>query len=145
MSLRRAALLLFFACADCPASQIVHEARDAVRARAATGVVVDVRAVDVRDDGAYWRELALRIDPVRIVFGKALPIGTRRCVYREGRPHRRGEVTVSPLVSGSGAEFDVRRSDRVMLWLAKSGADDAADRCSILRIEAAEPKQTRTR
>jgi len=115
------------------ASSIVHESREAVLVRTQRAIVAEVRGVQSGPDDEFSRVVTLRIQPIRSVFGAAVTRQKMRCEYREGRPHRRGNTAVSPLVSGSGNEFDLKRGERVLLLLAETAKDNP--QCAILRVE----------
>lgn len=118
----------------CYAMQIVHESLENVLLRTRAAVVADVLAASQRIDGPYWRELTLHARIVKTLFGEGQEQQSLSCQYSEGRPHKRGETSVSPLVSGSGAEFSLKKGDRVILLLANTG-DDVKE-CRVLRVEA---------
>lgn len=115
------------------ASMIVHETLEKVLKRTAVALVVDVEKVGPVEQNGIWREVELKVKPVRLLFGRSDPKARAfSCRYSEGVPHKRGEVTVSPLVSGSGHELHVKKGDRVIVLLAERSADQPQ---SLLRIE----------
>jgi hypothetical protein len=115
------------------AATIGHETLDRVLKRTAVALVVDVEKVGPVEQTGIWREIELSVKPVRILFGK-LDSKTKAfsCRYAEGVPHKRGETTVSPLVSGSGHELHVKKGDRVIVLLSERSADQPQ---TLLRIE----------
>jgi hypothetical protein len=70
---------------------------------------------------------------VKTLFGENPKTSQLDCQYWQGMPHWRGQVAVSPLVSGSGIEFQVVPGDRVVLLL--EDVPTQASACRILRIE----------
>ena len=123
----------------CFAMQVIFEPLDQVLPRAAVVVVADVQRVTPQPDSALWRSLTLQVAPVRTILGAEVQARALTCRYEQGLPHRRGDKTVSPRVSGSGMEFQVTPGRQVILLLASALVD--ADDCRVLRIEplASEP------
>jgi hypothetical protein len=121
------------------ASHPVYESLEQVLARTERAMQVEiVDANEQRDGASYWRTLKVSVRPLHSVFGED-PIWQKHpkrdleCRYQEGLPHRRGDTMVSPLVSGSGLEFNVRAGDRVVLLIEGSAASEKS--CRLLRIE----------
>jgi hypothetical protein len=75
----------------------------------------------------------LQASVVATVFGKNIMTPTLHCRYMQGLPHQRGNLNVSPLVSGSGMEFSVATGDRIILMIERAPADP--NDCHVLRIE----------
>lgn len=126
--------LLALGPSHCYAMQIVHESLENVVARTGAAVVVDVLSTSQGADGLYWRVLSLQARIVKTLFGAGQAQQRLSCRYLEGRPHKRGETSLSPLFSGSGAEFGLNKSDRVILLLVNTGED--MKECRVLRVEA---------
>jgi predicted alpha/beta superfamily hydrolase len=116
------------------ATQVMHEPLDAVLLRTHVAVLADVLDVRIGASDAPWRELVVEFRPLDTLFGARLPTRATQCSYREGVPHRRGDVQVSPLVTGSGIEFDVKGGDRLILLIGEADAELRA--CTVLRIES---------
>ncbi|WP_313914466.1 hypothetical protein [Tahibacter sp.] len=99
------------------AGRAVHESLDSVLARTDRAVVVRVLSVRKAAD-RFAREIEIEATPQEMLIGQLPNDATLYCRYAEGVVHRRGDATVSPLVSGSGEEFDLRRGDQVILLLS---------------------------
>jgi hypothetical protein len=115
------------------ASSIVHETLEKVLARTTAALVADVEKVGPAQRAGIWMEIELKVKPVRRIFG-GLNDDTKSfsCRYSEGLPHERGDEMVSPLVSGSGTEFDLKKGERVILLLSGAATDKPR---SLLRAE----------
>lgn len=100
------------------AGRAVHESLDSVLARTDRAVVVRVLSVRKLPADRFARAIELEATPQEMLIGQLPDDATLFCRYAEGVVHRRGDATVSPLVSGSGEEFDVRRGEQVILLLA---------------------------
>lgn len=96
----------------------MHESLDSVLARTDRAVVVRVLSVRTLPADRFAHAIEIEAMPQEMLIGQLPDDATLVCRYAEGTVHRRGDATVSPLVSGSGEEFDVRRSDQVILLLA---------------------------
>jgi len=114
--------------------QIFYESLDQVLERAKTALVVDVQSVSKPKDEGYWRIVDFTATLVEIIFGQLKHKKSFTCNYSQGRPHFRGQMSVSPLVSGSGLEFQVKKGDRV-IFLLLNGNTDSAPPLELLRIE----------
>lgn len=126
------------------AGRPVHESLASVTVRAQRIVVAEIVAVDIFDEGSS-RNLDVEAIPEQVIAGPALePAGfdTLLCRYTEARVQRRGDAVLSPLVSGSGEEFRVRRGDRVILLLAAAPAPMVQDAPSRSGDEAATHGET---
>ncbi|MBL8298996.1 MAG: hypothetical protein JNN30_11710 [Rhodanobacteraceae bacterium] len=102
------------------AGRPVHESLASVAVRAQHIVVAEIVAADESDDEAE-HSIDIEATPEQVIAGPALENGmeeTLTCRYSEERVQHRGDAVVSPLVSGSGEEFRIRRGDRVILLLA---------------------------
>jgi hypothetical protein len=120
------------------ASHIVYESLEQVIARTDSAMQVEIIDMYEQRDSAMWRTLKLKLRPLQTVFGDAKVEQASRkrnivCLYQEGLPHRRGETMVSPLVSGSGLEFDLHAGERVVLLI--EGNVTKVKTCRVLRIE----------
>jgi len=141
------------------AGRVVRESLDSVAARASRIVVAELLSVEAQDDDTSLG-VVVEAAPQQWLAGEALDDDAPLlCEYRENRPQKRGDVVLSPLVSGSGEELQVRHGERVILLIAAPAAatpapgfppgfmpppppvDDEADaaaetpRCTLLRIE----------
>jgi hypothetical protein len=115
------------------ASTIVHETLETVLKTTTVALVADVQKVGPVEKQGIWRELELSVKPVRILFGKLDDKAKAfSCRYSEGAPHTRGGTMVSPLVSGSGYEFQLKKGNRVIVLLSQQSADKPG---KLLRIE----------
>jgi hypothetical protein len=110
-----------------------HESLERVLARASAAIVADIGSVEERSDRQIYRELVFAATPVEILFGEGYAAPLLDCRYEQGLVHRRGDLVVAPLISGSGMEFDIKSGDRVILLIAGDGT--RAGTCQVLRIE----------
>jgi len=107
-----------------------------VAAGSAVGVVADILdAPQIRDD-RFTHMMTLRVEVVSTVYGGTVEPGGLTCRYEEGRPHQRGNMRVWPLISGSGMEWEIKKSQRVILMLKHHPA--MAPDCEVLRMEPIE-------
>ena len=99
-----------------------------------TGLAVVARALDVstRREGTAWMVLESHVEVVRVIFGESA-FAALRCTYEEGQPHHRDQSAVSPQVTGSGIEFDIKAGDRVVVLIEH--APTRVNDCRVLRIE----------
>ena len=95
-------------------------------------VVATAIEVSTRREGTAWKVLQLRAEVVRPLFGEPSP-ALLRCTYEEGQPHLRGRPAVSPRVTGSGIEFDIKAGDRMVLLIEHAPTHE--NDCRALRIE----------
>jgi hypothetical protein len=156
------AAALLAASAPAPAGRVVRESLDSVAARASRIVVAELLSVEAQDDDASLG-VVVEAEPQQLLAGEALTdAAPLHCEYRENRPQKRGSAMLSPLVSGSGEEFQIRHGERVILLIAAPAASapapgfppglmppppapvaadaddeaaDAAPACTLLRIE----------
>lgn len=96
----------------------MHESLASVLARTDRAVVVRVLSVRKLPADRFARAIEIQAAPQEMLIGQLPDDATLVCRYAEGVAHRRGDATVSPLVSGSGEEFGVRRGEQVILLLA---------------------------
>ncbi|MGI9303914.1 MAG: hypothetical protein ACR2RB_14630 [Gammaproteobacteria bacterium] len=114
--------------------QIQHESLEAVKGMATIGVVAKLRSVsDSRKEG-YWIAVDFTAVPIEIIYGKVASDNVLSFTYSQGIPHRRGDVTVSPLVTGSGLELKTKRGDHVILLLSAPDSTNTK-RLQLLRME----------
>lgn len=154
---RHAALLLLAALwsASAAASRSVHESLSSVLARSGHAVVAEILDRDEFDPDRHAHAVVVDAAVEEVLAGAPITDETLRCRYTEARVQRRGDATVSPLVSGSGEEFRLRRGERVILLLAPLSAaappatdagtdaaaaereteEDDAETCTLLRVE----------
>lgn len=112
------AAALLAASPPAPAGRVVRESLDSVAVRASRIVVAELLSVEAQDDDASL-VVVVEAVPEQLLAGEALTDGAPlRCEYRENRPQKRGSALLSPLVSGSGEEFQIRHGDRVILLIA---------------------------
>jgi hypothetical protein len=116
--LRAIALLALAWCGSTVAGRAVHESLDSVLVRTDRAVVVRVLSVRKLPADRFARAIEIEATPQEMLIGQLPDDATLYCRYAEGVVHRRGDATVSPLVSGSGEEFGVRRGEQVILLLA---------------------------
>jgi hypothetical protein len=109
-----------------------YESLDRVLARTRVAIVAEIGRVEETRLGDIAREIAFSATPFETIFGSDVPFGPLDCRYRQGLVHRRGDLTVAPLISGSGIEFRVKPGDRVILLI---GVAEGAESCNVLRIE----------
>ncbi len=118
MKLRDLAFLALAWCGSTAAGRPVHESLASVLARTDRAVVVRVLSVRKLPADRFARTIEIEATPQEMLIGQLPDDATLYCRYAEGVVHRRGDATVSPLVSGSGEEFGVRRGEQVILLLA---------------------------
>jgi hypothetical protein len=116
--------------------QVHFESLDSVLTRAQVAVIADILSIEDDRNDPIWRVLILQASVVTTIFGEAIRAPTLHCQYEQGLPHRRGEMAVSPLASGSGIEFNVIPGDRVVLLIARAPTESG--NCEVLRIEPLE-------
>lgn len=126
MKLRAIAMLALAWCGSAAAGRAVHESLDSVLARTDRAVVVRVLSVHKLPADRFARAIEIEATPQEMLIGQLPDDATLYCRYAEGIVHRRGDATVSPLVSGSGEEFDVRRGEQVILLLAPAQPAETA-------------------
>lgn len=125
------ALLLGLMRAD--ATQIVHESLESVLQKSRAAVVVEVLSVSKPRVDGYWQNVDFQARSIRTLFGDQQLAQKLTCRYAQGLPHRRGDMAVSPLVTGSGLEFGLKKGDRVIVLIgAREGASELVD---VLRVE----------
>jgi hypothetical protein len=135
MGYRAWSILLVFLMASPPgfAMRLQYESLDRVLMRTRAAIVADVESARESRINDIARELDFRATAVETLFGDRIATGPLDCVYVQGLAHRRGNLTVTPLMSGSGIEFEMKPGDRVILLIG--AAPDAETRCNVLRIE----------
>lgn len=109
-----------------------YEYLEAVLSRTEVAVVVKIENVGIPKVEGYYRDIEVTARPLKVLFGK-IDDRVRTYTYSEGLPHVRGTAKVSPLVSGSGQEFSLKKGAEVILMLS-------AD-MSLLRVESLENLQ----
>jgi hypothetical protein len=133
----RKAILGFLAAAilfgQANAMQIVHKSLDAVLSEADAALVVEVDAVSEQVKEGFWVHVDFDARPLKTLFGSVESADTLLLTYYQGMPHYRGNTPVSPLVSGSGLEFNLKKGDHVIVLLKAN--DLRAGRLSVLRVE----------
>lgn len=117
----------------CLPMQTHFESLDEVLGKTRLAVVADILSVADQRESEMWRVLTLKAEVVKTVFGGDIDATVLHCRYEEAQPHSRGTLTVSPLVPGSGNEFNVKPGERVVLLIGRAPADSAP--CQVLRIE----------
>jgi hypothetical protein len=121
------------------ATMVVFERLDGVLARTRSAIVAEISSAPERGDSGIWATLAFRARSVETLFGKSAGRRELDCRYTQGKAHHRGELAVSPLISGSGMEFDAKQGDRVILLIGV--ADAPGEACKVLRMEPLEQKE----
>jgi len=99
-----------------------------------TRLAVVASAIDVstRREGTAWKVLEFHAEVVRTIFGEP-SLAVLRCTYEEEQPHHRGQTAVSPRVTGSGIEFNIKAGDRMVLLIEHAPVHE--NDCRTLRIE----------
>src|SRR6185503_19597723 len=115
------------------AMQIKYEPLESVLRKSRAAVVVDVISISMPQVEGYWQSIEFQATSTRALFGDGQPEQTLACRYSQGLPHRRGDMDVSPLVTGSGLEFRMKQGDRVIILLG--GSEGESERITVLRIE----------
>jgi hypothetical protein len=116
-----------------------HESLERVLARTGAAIVADIGSVEERSDHQIYRELVFAATPVETLFGEGFAAPLLDCRYEQGLVHRRGDLVVAPLISGSGMEFGIKTGDRLILLLAAD--TNAPSACKVLRIEPLERRK----
>ena len=126
----------------------IHEALEKVVRRTETAFIAKIVGVrEIDDSAAFAKTLAFEVNPVRTIFGTHVPAPSLTCLYTEGRPHVRGALAVSPLVSGSGLELQVKPGDEMIFLVAnvRTQMKAGSDACKLLRIETVQNESLVTR
>jgi hypothetical protein len=126
-----AAAAIFWGRAD--AMQIVHQSLEAVLGQAGAAVLVEVESVAAPVRQGFEARVDFDARPLATLFGPARGGAALALTYAQGVPHHRGQTAVSPLVSGSGMEFDLKPGDRVIVLLGAGESD--MKRLTALRVE----------
>jgi hypothetical protein len=139
-----AALLLFGFCTEIFALQIFHQSIENIISAAEAIIVVEVKNVAV-DRSTDSIDVRIGAVPIEIIKGKSSVGKSLLCVYRQPYPQFREEpdgttLVDSPLVTGSGMEFDVKEQQQVILFL--SSAPDKSGSCNLLRVEPLSEKES---
>jgi hypothetical protein len=110
-----------------------YESLDHVLARTRTAIVADIGSVEETEGPRFYRLLTFTATPVETLFGKNFTTHRIACRYLEGLVHRRGDMMVAPLISGSGMEFGIKPGERVILLIAADANEQGE--YNVLRIE----------
>ena len=105
-------LLAVLACPDALSMQLHSRPLTDVLAQTHVVVVADIQTRSEHRANSMWRSLSITAEVVRVVVGGKPKSSLMQCTYEEGAPHMRGSSAVSPLISGSGIEFDVQAGVR---------------------------------
>jgi hypothetical protein len=99
---------------------IHHKSLEEVLSKASTALIVRVFRVSEPVAHGLFVRREFFVDCERILLGKKKK-NRFSCAYEQGLPHRRGQMQVSPLVSGSGFEMTLKKGDRAVFLLASNG------------------------
>ena len=101
--------------------------------RTRTALVADIASVEETEGPRFYRLINFVTTPVETLFGNPHAARPIACRYLEGLVHRRGDVVVAPLVSGSGMEFTIKTGDHVILLIG--GDANERGEFNVLRVE----------
>jgi len=115
------------------ATQIFHESIEAVLQKTQIAMAVEVTSVSPPRKEGYWKTVDFRAVSTRVLFGDRKKGEKLRCRYSQGMPHLRGSMGVSPLVTGSGMEFNLKKGDHLILLIADG--ENELKTLHVLRVE----------
>lgn len=118
------------------AMHIVYEPLDAVVKKSRCALLVEIQSVGSAQGDSFNKTIEIRAKPLKSIFGKMPSNEELSFIYSEGRPHVRGNTEVSPLVSGSGLEFNIKRMAKVIVLI--DGNNNISKSLKVLRIEPEE-------
>lgn len=119
---------------------IHREPLESVARRAATILFAEIQHVSEPKAERYFQIVDLTFLPLETLSGQTPSESTEvlSCRYSQGLPHERHGTTVSPLVTGSGLELQLKAGDRAALLLAPA-PDPAVSASTPLLLLRAEP------
>ena len=126
-----AAVIILFG--QVSATQIHHQSLDEVLSEVDAALMVEVDSVSERVKEGFGTHVDFDARLLKTVFGSIQSGESLLLTYSQGMPHFRGNTGVSPLVSGSGLEFNLKKGDRVIVLLKTN--DTREGRLSVLRVE----------
>jgi hypothetical protein len=97
-----------------------HKSLEEVISGTSTILIVRVLRVDEPATHGFFLKQEFFVGCERVLLGK-IRKNWFPCVYEQGMPHRRGQMQVSPLVSGSGLETTLKKGDRAVFLFASDG------------------------
>jgi hypothetical protein len=124
----------------CYSMQIQVDPLEKVLKSTEVAVIADILSVADRSNSAMWRSITFHAKVVKTIFGEDIKSPMLHCLYQQGRPHQRGTKFVSPLVTGSGIEFDIKSGDRVIFLIERAPVETKT--CLVLRIETLKNEST---
>ena len=125
-----AAVILF---GQVSATQIHHQSLDEVLSEADIALAVEIGSVSEPEKNGYLRHVDFDARLLKTLFGSMESGESLSLTYHQVMPHFRGNTGVSPLVSGSGLEFNLKKGDHVIVLLKAN--DTCEGRLSVLRVE----------
>ncbi|MDR2220117.1 MAG: hypothetical protein LBE24_05995 [Methylobacillus sp.] len=116
------------------AMQIMYQSLDEVLGEAETVFVAEIGSVAEPVKQGNFIHVDFDARPLKVLYGSVQSEAPLMLTYTQVMPHYREGKAVSPLVSGSGSEFDLKQGDHVIILLGTQ--DVHAKRWSVLRVEA---------
>jgi len=124
-----AATLILFGQAG--AVQIWYRSLDEVLNEAEAALIVEIVSVSEPVKGWLWMHMDFDARLLKTLFGSVESGESLSLTYSQGMPHY--DPPRSPLVSGSGLEFNLKKGDRVIVLLKARDSDE--ERLPVLRVE----------
>ena len=115
------------------AMPIVYEPLESVLKKTQSAIVAEVKDVGAAQEDRFHRTIEFDAILVEYIFGELPMHEELRFIYSEGRPHVREEMRVSPLMSGSGLEFQLNRGDKVIVLIGSE--NNISTSLNVLRVE----------
>ncbi len=112
---------------------ITHESLGSVIKKTNCAVIVKVQSASKPQIERFHKTINITAIPLKVIFGELNATGAVLFRYLEGRPHFRNQTTVSPLVSGSGQEFDLKKGDEAIFLLGTN--NNESEYHNLLRVE----------
>ena len=125
--LAAAATLVLFGQAG--AVQIWYRSLDEVLNEAEAVLMVEIDSVSERVEKGFFVHMDFDARLLKTLFGSVESGESLSLTYSQGMP----QPNRSPLVSGSGLEFNLRKGDRVIVLLKAN--DSGEERLPVLRVE----------
>jgi len=113
-------------------SLIIYRTLDEVLNKAEAALIVEIDSVSEPIKRGFLVHVDFDARPIKTLFGSVESGESLSLTYSEGRPYYQGR-TRSPLVSGSGLEFGLKKGDRVIVLL--EAKDSRVERLPVLRVE----------
>jgi hypothetical protein len=115
------------------AVQITHQSLDEVLLESEIALMVEIGSVSEPVKESFFVHVDFDARPLKTIFGSLKSCESLLLTYSQGMPHYREDTAISPLVSGSGLEFNLKKSDRVIVLL--KAKNSCVERLPVLRVE----------